>query len=219
MNLKGVIIFTSGVAAGGLAATLFWREKYRQKYSKEADDKVASMLEYVNRLREEDKEGGLSSQKKYTAQSDLRDVDRSNGPSRREERVRVNYSEIYSQKHKAEEKLAGNEYPREESGDERIERETKMKDETKESPQIISATNYDTQYTWFDKATLLYYVEDDVLATDDFNDSVDDVEMLVGNTLEESGFKENEEDELFVRNFSRGTDYAVIKVYGAYADS
>jgi len=219
MRLNSVIIFTFGVAAGGLAATLFWREKYRQKYKKEAEEKNASMLEYVNRLRESE---GKKAQTQYSEASETNEPTETENVNRRNNpRVRVNYSDIYSQMNKAEEKLAECEYPKEdeETGDERQVKEQKMKNDKYEKPRIIKALEFENQYTWFDKVTLLYYTEDQVLVTADDNEPVDDVERLIGDALDKYGFRNNDEKVIYVRNFSRGTDYEIAKYNFAWADS
>lgn len=224
MNLKGVVIFTLGAVAGGLATTLFWREKYRQKYKKEADDKVASMLEYVNRLREKEKNSGLSSQRQYTAQDSELGPDISEGgerPKRRDPRVRVNYHDYYPQTNDAEDALAESEYPREDdelTGDERHENKVKMKNENKERPRLVSASSFETEYIWFDKATLLYFTDDDMLVFEENNEPVDDEDQIVGDCLERFDFKTNNEKVVYVRNFARGTNYEVYKVYGAWEE-
>ena len=220
MKFKSVIIFTLGAATGGLVATLFWREKYRQKYQKQADEKVESMLDYVNRIRERSE--GSKARTKY----EIKNENEVNSPKDKD-KVRVTYHDIYtgSVTNRAEDKLAESEYPREEaeesgeSGDERSERTERMKDTKGEKPKIIKAVDFENQYTWFDKCTLLYYTEDGVLANADDGEPVDDVERFVGDALDKFGFRNNDEEVIFVRNFSRGSDYEIAKVFGAWADS
>ena len=49
--LKGIIIFTSGVVAGGAATYFFLKKKIEDKCNKIADEKVQSMQDYVDSIR------------------------------------------------------------------------------------------------------------------------------------------------------------------------
>lgn len=80
-------------------------------------------------------------------------------------------------------------------------------------------TNYAT-------AELLYYVENDILTVCDSDNPedmdilyVDEIEGHIGDFLTKFGFKTNDSQEvLCVRNHSRGCDYRIKKVFGAFGD-
>lgn len=57
--LKNAIIFVIGAAVGGATAALITYKTMYDKIKKEADDKVRSMEEYVNFLRQKDEAGEL----------------------------------------------------------------------------------------------------------------------------------------------------------------
>lgn len=84
-------------------------------------------------------------------------------------------------------------------------------------PKIISEADFWNKYPQYDAQTLMYYTEDDVLATEE-DEEIFDVGMTVGDALERYGFMDNDESEIFVANHRIGCRFQIQKVWGSYAD-
>lgn len=85
-----------------------------------------------------------------------------------------------------------------------------------DKPKLIKYEEYGEDHS-LTQATLLYYVDNDILTTED-DEEVDDPNLLVGNCLEKFGFKTNDdENSIFVRNYKLGFDYEIIKVFESYS--
>jgi len=65
--------------------------------------------------------------------------------------------------------------------------------------------------------TLTYYIYDDILV-DDQEMMIDRPEDLVGGVLLSSGFTQNGQDNIYIRNYRLRTDYEIIKVYAGYQE-
>ena len=94
--------------------------------------------------------------------------------------------------------------------------EKEHKEELKQKPKIIRVEQFGERRE-YETQTLEYYVEDNVLC-DEEGDAIEDVERCVGDALEKYGFKDNDEQSLYVRNPSYGVDYVIVKVFGSYQD-
>lgn len=84
-------------------------------------------------------------------------------------------------------------------------------------PKIITGDSFYNEYPHFDKISLQYYFDDDILATEE-DEEIDDVERVLGDTLDKYGFRNNDESVIYVRNLSMGTDYEVFKVRAAFGE-
>ncbi len=84
-------------------------------------------------------------------------------------------------------------------------------------PYVIDRSDYELTCSQYDKIDLVYYISDDVLCEEGVN-GVEEVNRydLVGDLIAESGFDQNEDDELLVRNDKLSTDFDICKVYTAY---
>lgn len=207
--MRELIIFTFGVVAGGSVATLFWREKWRDKYRKEADEKVQSMKEYVDELRKYgDPKGETNNQLQY-----MKTEINSNTSSRTEKdrNAYTKYSDIYCPTPITEKELAEMEHPTDDAEEDLNKMTSTME------PRIIRADEYEG-VNWYDRVCLLYYQEDGVLAFEDTAKPVLDQEQLIGDALTKFGFTDNDEEVIYVRNDNRGSLYEIVKIYGAYTD-
>ena len=82
-------------------------------------------------------------------------------------------------------------------------------------PKLIRMEDYG-ELNYLDSKTLYYYVEDDILATEE-GEVLDNQEAVLGNCMTKFGFKTNpEERTIYVRNLLYGTDYEVIKNDGHF---
>ena len=87
------------------------------------------------------------------------------------------------------------------------------------APIIIKKGEYGDMDNW-KTMDLKYYQESETLVfvEGDEEDMIyfDEIEDVVGNSLVKFGFADNDEPVIFVRNFSRGCDFRIEKVFGAF---
>ena len=83
-------------------------------------------------------------------------------------------------------------------------------------PFVIDKSDYELTCEHYDKISLIYYISDDILC----EDSGDEVERekLIGNLIESSGFDQNEDEELFVRNDRLTSDFEITKIFTKYEE-
>lgn len=216
-GIKGVIIFVIGAAVGGAtAAPIAWnraKKKIETKYS----DKVKSLEEYADEL---DKK--LDAEKKahdleYVSDENAEKIMIKRDELTRKKPEKRDYTVFYKKHEEVMDEMANRVHPEE---DEYVDFELKEQSERMSSgkmkPRIIRADEYD-DYEFHDKINLFYYTEDGVLATEDY-EVVDDPEALLGDALTKYNFIHNDEDTIYVRNFSRGADYEITKYHRAFID-
>lgn len=81
-------------------------------------------------------------------------------------------------------------------------------------PYVIEPSDFELTCSNYEKIDLLYYIHEDILC----EDSGEEVSRLdtIGACLETSGFDNDEEDVLFVRNDKLMCDYQITKLYVPY---
>ena len=85
-------------------------------------------------------------------------------------------------------------------------------------PKLIKASDFGSDF--YDTCTLLYYVENGVLTTEDdevYGD-LDEVEAMLGECLRKYGFDNDDAPSIYVRNPNQGVDYEIIKVFSSFND-
>lgn len=81
---------------------------------------------------------------------------------------------------------------------------------------VIPLDSFVDEMIGYDKITLGYYAEDDVLV-DDNEDIIDDVDYVIGHAaLERFGDGSEDDDIVYVRNERTGADYEVIRHHKSY---
>lgn len=86
--------------------------------------------------------------------------------------------------------------------------------EENRKPYKIEASDYDLTCANYEKIELMYYIADNILC-DDSKEEVNPYDVI-GDTLYESGFSDDDEDSLFVRNDKLMCDFMVTKIYTSY---
>lgn len=81
-------------------------------------------------------------------------------------------------------------------------------------PYIIDRSDFELTCSHYSKISLHYYISDDIIATDD--DEIVDVGSVLGDCIETSGFADDNEDVLYVRNDIRGADYEIEKIFAVF---
>lgn len=82
-------------------------------------------------------------------------------------------------------------------------------------PYIIEPSDYELTCSNYEKLSLLYYISDDILCEEEDGEEVSRLDV-VGSCIRDSGFDENEEELLFVRNDRLMCDYEINKVFTNY---
>lgn len=115
------------------------------------------------------------------------------------------------------ENLDGEEDEDEEDENEAAGRRISAEIESGKKPKLIKIEDFTSGCEYHDKVTLYYYIEDDILATEE-EEMIDDRERLVGDCLTKYGFVDNDEKTIYVRNTALSTDYEIVKVWSAFSD-
>lgn len=243
MNSKLIFSFIGGLVAGGsigfVAASKILDKKYFAKY----DERVKELEEYYGRLEEYDRIN-LEDSKIEHGTIKAGKIERENGPLTkhqrddiknkllRNEKQTTNYASMYKPKagpmaEALEESLAEGESPEEDTNDVEdndaqdpddayYERafDEHQKNKNRE-PRIISAEAAEGLGPEWDHQTLLFYMYNDALTTED-DDLIEIPYDLVGDCLYKYGFTDNDEMVIYVQNFALTTVYEVQKVMAAF---
>lgn len=216
-NLKNIIIFVGGVAAGAAGGVLGTRQYFKKKYAEKADRDIEAIRIWydeqvdaiINYFPEEDEDGEVISEEEVVEESVKNHGDSVSYGSmykRKTDPVEVDddLGEMLSEEDQAalEETIANSEDSKANYG---------------RPPKIISEDSLGELPGYIENSVLMYYTEDNVL-TDEDDNVIDDPEYLVGDCLDQFDFRHSDETLIFVRNFSLDTVYEISKVNGAFYD-
>lgn len=246
-SVKSLLIFTSGAAAGGSVAAFFVHRWAKKKYMAMSDDKVKSLEEYIDRIRN----GELVCDLGYDQKSEVTENgDEKNGnyisdgesdaariafnKARNESKAGGNGEYIdYTQYSKSGKSVDPADYTHPVDSDEN-EYDEFDEDEYEEAkrnelskawskkvnsgskPKIIPFEEYGST-GYLDEVILYFYQEDGVLTTEN-DEVIDDISAVVGDSLTKFGFDKNDEKVIYVRNYSRSTDYEISKIFSAFSE-
>ena len=202
--LKYVLIFASGVLAGGGVSALFFKKKYEKFYREQADQELAQMDEYYQNILSIDRNIEDEDEEDEEEQEEVR---AEQPHEKRQGSFATDYANYYGKKADPAEA----EHP-EEDATVRERRE----------PKIIRADQFGSN--GYSQRVLYYYTDDDDLTPEgeDFGEVVDcdEVKDMIGNALTKYGFADegNTDRDIYVRNFDRKTDYHIRKVIGSLSE-
>lgn len=236
-NLKNVIIFMSGAAAGSISM-YFGVKKY---FELKADLEIASVKDAFERRLSETEDnkssidGGLEGPKEIELKETINRLN--NKPDL------TDYTKYFKEKGEtssldlkevirdAKEEIDPSDLERPEDdepySDEEDREETlnyidhelngASRDAiaTDKDPYEIDPSDYELTCSNYEKQSLIYYQFDEILADDDENEVLD-VSRLIGDVLETSGFTDNDVDCLYVRNDKIMVDFEITKLYEAF---
>lgn len=90
-------------------------------------------------------------------------------------------------------------------------------------PKLITWESWMNDKPNFDKIQLAYYTgengEDGCLVDIEADEEIFDEAKIVGDCLDKFGFRNNDEDVIYVRNFDFGADYEVSKYVGVWKEN
>lgn len=207
--LKGVLIFVGGAAVGAITAGVV----VKKVLEKDENELLREQREYyIEKIQEKEAwmdkklaEKAISEEEKTIVEDKPADVEKPKSsikpkkPRGRKKKETINYSDIKKQE---EVMIAEVEHPEE---------------DPPMSPYVITKEEFDNEHMDYEKISLDYYEDDNVIAED--SESIVDIDGTIGyDALTE--FIDNENlDELYIRNNGLGTDFEINRIYGSYNDT
>ena len=205
--LKYALIFLAGGGIGfGVGATIFSIKA--AKIAKEHEKELAEMDEYykkrIDALTWEDDEEKEEESHQEVPEKATAPAEKRGGP------FKTPYGSYYPNAKTPD--PAEREHPTDDSAPVYV----------KQQPRLIKSSDYgmDNNST----KTLYYYTVDDALIPEEssYEDIIDtdEVKDMLGNALVKYGFThpDNQEKEIYVRNYNRKCDYRIIKVIGSLSE-
>ena len=216
MNTNYILI-GCGAFAAGICIGFFAGKKSERSL---ADKQIRELRDYYNRKTKciENEEKKEDIYKKTISEYAGKEEKKESESSAPQFSKLVN--DILENREKVEKILAESESP-EEDYDEVMTEEEIDKEEwqsksiwaaDKKDPYVITY-NESEEHPEIDKITLLYYVGDGTLTTED-EELIEDVKGTVGNCLDD--FEYSDDRNLYVRNKRLGTDFEIIKVESSF---
>lgn len=212
--IKNVSLFLGGVALGALGA---WALSKRN-YETEIDG-------YLDKINDLSRDGNSDDRE---PQAVLETKEETTVMREHDEKVLVLPRDRYKKvvrslgydKGDRPDRLADYEHPRDDEQDEDYEYEQKKYEpSSNEKPYIISIDEYTEENTHYDKLTLYFYEDDEVL-TEDNEEMIEDVEAIVGNyALNCFGENSGDPEVVYVRNDRLQIDYEVIRLSKSYKET
>lgn len=210
MNGKMIISLLAGIAIGVAGGILGTRSHYKSKYEKqlkealdEAEEMSSAMYPYARSSREENAQNesvDLKEQKEQQKEYMKEEVPE-----------RVDYHKIYQVDEDGHNES-------QEEAEIRLHNEYHQKNRDR-APIIISAEAAGDLPVGYREEPLYLFMGCGTV-TDDFDNVVEDPELLLGDCLTKYGFsdEDNDEDMIFVQNFALDIVYTVQKVEGCFQD-
>ena len=191
---KEFLIFFGGMAIGGICAWFFSNSYYKEKYSKELENRWATLKQESN-----GKSDKIDAEKPKSSVNITTDISKT--PMTDYKNLAKDYSSYYNrdenEKYDLDQSAAEQEHP---------------SDEDHRPPYEIDSE--EAGYG-LDLNTVTFYTIDEVLADDLTNEMLD-----VDNTIGEDGVKirlSSDEDAVYIRNETLGIDYEVLISHTSYA--
>lgn len=224
MNTKSIIIFLSGIGIGSILGVFSTKKYFEKKFEESMDQYRADMEEYYGRTDEYVR--GISESGEEVNPIEADEEKRENGPLSSEERKKIkeklvrnhrettNYAQMYKKKSESE-NITEEEYEPDKTPEEEANEDHQQCRNQK--PRIISFEKIGEVPGYYEKESLYYYVYDQTLTTDE-DELIEEEELLLGDCLDKYGFRDNDEEIIFVQNFATSKIYEVQKIQSAYGD-
>lgn len=217
--MRGLVTGLVGFVVGGLAGAVYMRYKKEKEMDliiNEYEEEIDELIEEINAIEEEtsdmieEQEVDVQAEEMPEYEEELPNGYFDYGSkAKRKQRFRDPMDKPASPKDLL------TEHPEDSDEDDDILEESPIKgSEEVDMPKLISADKYDEDPS-YDKDTLYYYQEDDILTNAD-DEEIENPYEYVGDCLDKFDFRGTEEPLIHVRNDEKGTDYEVQKVYAAF---
>jgi len=206
-----------GAALGGLISWIAVKEYYNKKAEKE----IAEARVFYSNVRIKDYVKEPSEEEKASNSEKPRETPSEHQKSTRNAPV-IDYTKFYRKPH-TDDPAESESPPEGELDAEEMAELNRYLDGHKMTTdaddvgiQIISEKSFKEDFLQFDKSTLFYYTVDEVLTTEE-DEVIDNEEVVVGSTLDDSGIRYGDvETTLYIRNFDLGADYEIQKIIGSF---
>ena len=215
-NTKILLSFLGGAAIGALICFAILKEKYEELANEEIEnikDYYQKEMEKIDDAYEEELDNLIN-----TMNRDMYEHDKREGT-----KTYVDYVKKYSPDEIVKDKYYDMPYPdvidEDYHEDDELPEDPPENDLQYEKPFVISREEFDEEYPHFDKITITYYAEDDVLA-DEQDEIIPDIEAVVGyDSLSRFGDMSDDDCVVYVRNGRLGADYEIILTQESYSES
>lgn len=208
MRTNTVLAFAGGVVVG-LIGGIIIADIYYKKSIDEAFDS------YDEALKAKERYSGESNKKE-----DEPNV--SDGvPKKREKHEKVAYNKFYKKQYEEDETDLSEDGVNEEDELEELEMKEYHDTHFEKAPEIVvGPEDFQKMPDWYDKRTLQYYQwSDDLVDVEEDEPLMDDeIDILFGDLLQSSGFTDNDEEYIDIRNYQTDTHYHIEKVFASYSD-
>lgn len=233
--LERALIFAVGAVTGGLPTFFITKKVVDKKHDREFEDldqyykeEISSLVARIEALEAMIPGAKVVRDIPADGKTDPRintHIERSSLdiPSKRRvsKRERVDYGARYNASHDvidpADEEHPEDDQPESDQG-EYLTRD--IRNNKGRAPSFIKAADYGAE-PGYTSQVLCYYTVNDVLTLEGDQDEsllkdFDEVESMIGDALTRFGFKADDEEVIYIRNYDRLTDYQIIKVFGEY---
>ena len=216
--IKNIVRFIVGAATGSGVTYYFVKKKLEEEYG----EKIEATNRYVERLEKQILD-------EYSPENESEEIVEGIEPIHEERKAiaKINqrrpthdYSANY-QYRKYDADPADSEHPEDDEYDvvDKLGYDRSERLNSGKKPKLITQEEYDdAEFDYLDKVVLEYFTEDDILYNTEDDEIVVDREAILGDSMEKFGFTKNNEAVIYVRNYSRGSDYEIHKNYCAYGD-
>lgn len=207
MRTNSVLAFAGGVVVG-LISGIIITDIYYKKSIDEAFDSYDEALRSV---------------KNYNVESnEVEDeVNVSNGvPKKRDRHEKIAYNKFYKKQYEEDDVDLSEDDINEENELEEMEMKEYHDAHFDDPPEIMIGEEDFRIPDWYDKRTLQYYQWSDDLVDEEEDTPLtnDEVDILFKDLLISSGFTDNNEEFIDIRNYQTDTHYHIEKVFATYSD-
>lgn len=208
--------FAGGAATGALICFALLKEKYEAL----ANEEIKNMKDYYQKEME-NIDDAYEEELDNLINTMNRDIDEHN--KREEKKTYVDYVKKYSPEEIIKDKYYDMPYPdvidEDYHEDDGPPEDPPENDLQYEEPFVISREEFDEGYPHFDKITITYYENDDVLA-DEQDEVIPDIDAVVGyDSLGRFGDMSEDDCVVYVRNGRLGADYEIVLAQESYTES
>ena len=208
--------FAGGAATGALICFALLKEKYEAL----ANEEIKNMKDYYQKEME-NIDDAYEEELDNLINTMNMDIDEHNKIE--EKKTYVDYVKKYSPEEIIKDKYYDMPYPdvidEDYHEDDGPPEDPPENDLQYEEPFVISREDFDEGYSHFDKITITYYENDDVLA-DEQDEVIPDIESVVGyEALGRFGDMSEDDCVVYVRNGRLGADYEIVLAQESYTES
>lgn len=232
-----------GAVAGVFGSKEYWKKKFQDEADKEIDDlreyygikssyqrsEIGKNYDNLSENAENGRENGVLSPEKR--QEIKEKLDKNHAET-------TNYARIYSDKRKERANLDSQNDEKTDGFDQEIaddldkneeENGQELSDDDMEAkaiyddhqankdrkPRVISAETLNDLPEYYETRDLYYYSYDETI-TDENNEEVEVPELLLGDCMEKYDFVNNDEEVMYVQNFSFGKVFIIHKLFSSF---